>query len=118
MTAMPAGCCPTCGQPSTRDWLFDFSGGALWLDGRFVRLTPAEASIMSLLLRADSAPMTVSKLIGGVWGMAEPRDAAGTLYSQISNLRRKLTGTKVRIVHRRGHGYAAMFEPRATAPPE
>lgn len=94
--------CPTCGQPSPHDWLFDFSSGTLWIDGRYVHLTPAEASIAGLLLRADGAPVPVSKLIGGVWGLAEPGDAAGTLYSHIFILRRKLAGMRLRLEHRRG----------------
>jgi DNA-binding response OmpR family regulator len=116
MIIVAPGCCPTCGQSSSRDWLFDFSGGALWVDGRFIKLTPAEASIVGLLLRADGAHISVPKLIGGVWGVAEPRDAASTLYSQIFILRRKLAGTRLRISHRRGHGYAALFAPTVPLP--
>ncbi len=69
--------------------LIDLAGHAVWLDGREVRVTPIEFSLLRVLAANRGLLMTHSQLLTEVWGL-EHADATPLLRTHIANLRRKL----------------------------
>ncbi|HEY3758428.1 MAG TPA: response regulator transcription factor [Solirubrobacteraceae bacterium] len=67
----------------------DLAAHAVWLDGREVRLTPIEFSLLRVLAGNRGLLMTHRQLLVEVWG-PEFSDATSLLRTHIANLRRKL----------------------------
>jgi two-component system, OmpR family, KDP operon response regulator KdpE len=81
---------------------FDFARRAVYRDGREVRLTPIEYSLLGVLLRDRGRLHTHASLLRQVWGPGHVHDAQ-LLRTHIANLHRKLASPHIHTLH--GVGY-------------
>lgn len=111
MTAPAASaCCPACGRRLDTGWRLEFETGSLFIDGRRIDLTPAQAVILDALLRTDGACVPARTLIRALYGgtgAIEPIAPGKTLHALMCHLRRRLAGTRLAIETRRGYGFLA-----------
>jgi two-component system, OmpR family, KDP operon response regulator KdpE len=67
----------------------DFAAHRVCCHGRYVKLTPTEFALLSVLARSRGLVMTSGALLAEVWGPAHPGDAP-LLRAHIANLRHKI----------------------------
>lgn len=118
-----SACCPACGRrldtPGSQPggWRLEFETGSLFIDGRRIALTPAQAVILDALLRANGTCVPTRDLIRALYGGSgaiEPMAPEKTLHALMCHLRRRLAGTRLAIETRRGYGFLAVVHPPQT----
>lgn len=110
--------CPTCGTAMDhRFWYFDADRAALIVSGCVIHLTPHEAALVGLLLKhVGKPPLHRDRLIGALFGLAEPADARANLDVHLSRVRAKLRGTRLQISNEFGTGCYSIVIAPAEAP--
>jgi DNA-binding SARP family transcriptional activator len=83
----------------------------VWVDGREADVGHARCRcVLVALLADDNRPVPIEHLMDRVWGTSRPRRARDTLYGYVSQLRRMLAGTEVRLARQSG-GYLLSIDP-------
>lgn len=116
-TAMhDATVCPCCGQPVTGvDVLVSLDANAATRGDRLVRLTPHQAVILHMLVRAGLRGVGRDALYSGLYGpLGGPPEGSNTLNTQITKLRSKLRALDLAII-RTGSRWFLVAHPPATA---
>lgn len=103
--------CPTCGRPRLKGVILDHEGNRVIVDGQIIFLTRQETDLLSVFVADPAFTFSAPELADKVWGLRWPASIHSSLNALVLRLRRKLAGTRLRIVAVPRHGYGLRQNP-------